>query len=1029
MTWAPAFGTVPGMTSRPSAPGPNPVAALPAGWWAPALALAERPVGGAWPVPSAPARERVARWRAAYGSGGRFDLRLAADGLDELTLHGLLDEPPADLANRVEPPAWVDTAERALRAAERKRPGDLDDWRAAFAVPLRPFVANAADDLADRVAAVAHHVDLAAIVAAFTARLSRHLVHLATNTLAHELNTRHADGTAGSAADLAEQLSEPAGLAALFATYPVLARLLGQASTFHADATAELLTRFAADRDTIVEELFGGVDPGPLTGVRTGLGDTHRHGRSVAILTFSDGRRLVYKPRDLTAHERFTATLRWLNRAVPELGLRTVAALARDGYGWLEFVASLPVPSLAAADRFYRRQGALLALLHALHASDMHFENVIACADQPVLVDVETLFHPSLTTPTAAPDPAARMLSASVRRTGLLPEMVVGEHGATDVSGLGGAVLTEAVADWAPDEHGALRQVRRTVTHTGPGNRPRLADGDGRDGRDVIDHEKALLDGFRLAYDAIVRRRTEFTDLLEAYANVEVRVAVRHSKGYSTLLTDSTRPDLMRDALARDHAFDVLWTAAAHDPLRWRTARHEQADLWAGDVPMFTARPGSADLWSAGGHRLPGLLDRPGLASALDKVNAMSEVDRRDQEWIIAAALATRSPSTGHRSARPIPGPLAGTAAPPERLLVAACALADQIVARNLTDGDRVNWLGLELVEGRQWLVLPMGAGLADGYVGVALFLAQVTELSGIARYADMARHALRGLPTMFDALADRPELVAAVGCGGFHGFGGIAYGLARLTTLLGATDVSGLRDATRTAVALAATAAKAPGGPGVASGGAGCLAAMTAVHAELGLAEAATLAQDCADGLAELVRRTDGRAGAPGGFLDGAAGIAWALAKHDADAAARAVAHASAADGDLGWCAGAAGLAMAGAGHRETGAPDALLADRPVLHDLSLCHGELGIAEALTVLATTGDRTRAEPVAAARRRRAGLILDALTQYRASCGTPGGVSTPGLLTGLAGIGYGLLRLGFAERVPSVLALEPSRTHH
>jgi lantibiotic modifying enzyme len=107
----------------------------------------------------------------------------------------------------------------------------------------------------------------------------------------------------------------------------------------------------------------------------------------------------------------------------------------------------------------------------------------------------------------------------------------------------------------------------------------------------------------------------------------------------------------------------------------------------------------------------------------------------------------------------------------------------------------------------------------------------------------------------------------------------------------------------------------------------------------------------------------------------------------------------------------------MAGAGDL-----DALLGDRPVLRDLSLCHGEMGIAEALTVLATT----TAEPVAATRRRRSGLLLDALTQYGPSCGTPGGVSTPSLLTGLAGIGYGLLRLGFAERVPSVLLLEPSR---
>ena len=38
--------------------------------------------------------------------------------------------------------------------------------------------------------------------------------------------------------------------------------------------------------------------------------------------------------------------------------------------------------------------------------------------------------------------------------------------------------------------------------------------------------------------------------------------------------------------------------------------------------------------------------------------------------------------------------------------------------------------------------------------------------------------------------------------------------------------------------------------------------------------------------------------------------------------------------------------------------------------------------------------------------------------------SPSGVETPGLMTGLAGIGYGLLRLAEPRRTPSVLALEP-----
>jgi type 2 lantibiotic biosynthesis protein LanM len=981
MTTPVRAGTVPCMTDT------GPADTLRTGWWAPGLALAERSAGA--PVSTDAARARLARWRAAFGT--RFGARLATDGLDESTLLGLLAETPVALAARTPRPAWADTVERAVRTAVR-REVDATDWRAAFAVPLRPFVANAVADLTGRVRGHARLAD------GFAERLSRLLVRIATRTLVHELNLQVAAGRAGGVTDFATRLTEPAELGQLCVTYPVLARLLGLASTSHTDATVELLTRLDADRTAIAATFFDGVDPGPLTDLRTGTGDTHRNGRAVAVLTFSGGQRLVYKPRDLSTHQRFTTAAAWLDTVVPDLGLRTAVALCRDGYGWVEYMVGGPLPDQRAADLYYRRHGALLALLHALHAADMHFENVIACGDQPVPVDVETLFHPSVAPPDDAPDPATRMLLDSVQRTGLLPVVVAGEGGAADVSAIGGSTVTDVVTDWQPDGHGGLREVRRQVTRTGAGNLPTF------DGHEVpaAAHEKALLAGFRAGYDAILRHRTDFVDLLEDAGGDEIRVAVRNSAGYARLATESTRPELLRDGLVRDHALDVLWTESTGHPLRWRVCRDELADLWALDVPLFTSRPGTADLWSAAGRRLPGALDKPGLASALAKVNAMSEIDRRDQEWIITAGLATTHPTgSGHDAAAPVPGLLTGTAATPDRLLAAACSIADQMVASHLAHGERVNWLGLELVEETRWMVLPMGAGLGNGYTGVALFLAQLAELTGIARYAAMARRALHGLPKLFDLMAARPDLVEAVGCGGFHGFGGIAYGLARLTTLLGDDR---LGDASRAAVDLAAVAARSPGPPGVASGAAGCHAAMSAVHTELGVTAATTVAGDCANRLADLVGATD-LARLPPGFLDGAAGIAWALGKPTPHETGR----------DLGWCGGAAGLAMAG------GDPAPLLADRPVLADLSLCHGELGITEALTVLTAAGDQA----AATTRRRRAGLVLDAIARHGARCGTPGGVPTPGLLTGLSGIGYGLLRLGFADRVPSVLLFEPS----
>jgi lantibiotic modifying enzyme len=195
------------------------------------------------------------------------------------------------------------------------------------------------------------------------------------------------------------------------------------------------------------------------------------------------------------------------------------------------------------------------------------------------------------------------------------------------------------------------------------------------------------------------------------------------------------------------------------------------------------------------------------------------------------------------------------------------------------------------------------------------------------------------------------------------------------------------------------------------------------------GLPAAARLAARYAD---ELVATVDSGVQAPDqGFARGYQGIGWALGQyavqdHRYGDAARAAVAKERQDrpADAGWCAGSAGTILA---RLSAGAPadlDTYLRsanERPVLADMSLCHGELGAVEPLLWL-TESDHPATEAV---RRRRSGLVLAAVQQYGPHCGTPRAVASPGLLTGLAGIGYGLLRLGFSTQVPSVLLQEPT----
>ena len=57
------------------------------------------------------------------------------------------------------------------------------------------------------------------------------------------------------------------------------------------------------------------------------------------------------------------------------------------------------------------------------------------------------------------------------------------------------------------------------------------------------------------------------------FDNDEIRVLVRDTQGYSTMLRESSHPDLLRDALDRDRFFDHLWARRQVTPNWSRRSR------------------------------------------------------------------------------------------------------------------------------------------------------------------------------------------------------------------------------------------------------------------------------------------------------------------------------------------------------------------------------------------------------------------------------------------------------------------------
>ena len=130
-------------------------------------------------------------------------------------------------------------------------------------------------------------------------------------------------------------------------------------------------------------------------------------------------------------------------------------------------------------------------------------------------------------------------------------------------------------------------------------------------------------------------------------------------------------------------------------------------------------------------------------------------------------------------------------------------------------------------------------------------------------------------------------------------------------------------------------------------------------------------------------------------------------------------------------WCAGAAGIGLARLStaerfhseeaHKEIDAALNTTIRTGFGDNHSLCHGDLGnidlLLQASRVLKDERSRLTAQRIVHE-------LVEAISRDEYRCGTPLHVESPGLMTGLAGIGYGLLRTALPDRVPSVLTLQP-----
>lgn len=177
------------------------------------------------------------------------------------------------------------------------------------------------------------------------------------------------------------------------ADWPGLGPVIDEVVLRWTESVDHFLGSLRDDGPVLGELLPAGTDRTRVLDLRADAGDPHQRGRAVILVQF-DGGRVVFKPRDLRLVRRVAELFADLgaqgwDEPVPVPALRWV-----DDRTWMAFVESDRVTDAAGAGRFYRRLGGHLRLFQALGARDLWLDNLIACGDEPVWVDLETALHP-----------------------------------------------------------------------------------------------------------------------------------------------------------------------------------------------------------------------------------------------------------------------------------------------------------------------------------------------------------------------------------------------------------------------------------------------------------------------------------------------------------------------------------------------------------------------------------------------------------------------------------------------------------
>lgn len=476
-----------------------------------------------------------------------------------------------------------------------------------------------------------------------------------------------------------------------------------------------------------------------LTDIELSAGDSHERGKKVFIVEVNN-EKIVYKPKNLEISESLRTFLKWIDSNSETSNLLDIKlpwSICKDTYTFQEYINREDTANLTNIKRFYERFGYWVAISYIFQFNDLHFENLIAQDEYPVIIDMETLFCNTSNFSSSGSSFEKINFSVnidSVLGSALLPnsiDLLIPEDDgnvseSVEMSGLASNGYKFKQKVLQPDNMENINFKYTSKNYTMPKNRnvPVV------DGKDISykAYCREIILGFKKMMNFIIENKNSIIndqDLIGLFRKKKIRYLVKDTQKYATLLQYSIHPNYCSKMINKEKLIENVWAFPHPDK---RIVQSEYEDLLCNDVPIFFSYTDSKDLYDSKGEKIKNYFNKSSFEQVINKISLLTMDDIDRQVGILRVSLNS---DENHFQNNNVACGNKENLFDSERM---TNLLLDEIV---VGDNGNVNWETLTCFKNNEFKIESLNIDLYDGLSGVAVhFLELFKETKNIKYFS-----------------------------------------------------------------------------------------------------------------------------------------------------------------------------------------------------------------------------------------------------------------------------------------------------